>query len=62
MTDRDARREMADEIASALETRADLISTRSKGVGGDEFWVHVGLARGFKLAAEVAAKMGRADS
>jgi hypothetical protein len=61
VTDRDVRRETADEIAAALEDRSDQITARSKGLQGDEFWVHVGLARGFKQAAEVAAKLGRKD-
>ena len=61
-TDRDLRREVADEIASVLETRADEITTRSKGLRGDEFWVHVGLARGYHLAAEKAAQIGRKES
>lgn len=61
MSDRDTRREMADTIASALESRADIITTRSAGLTGDEFCLHVGLARGFKQAAEMAAKLGRED-
>jgi hypothetical protein len=61
VTDRDIRRETADEIASALEDRADQITARSKGLTGDEFWVHVGLARGFKLAADKAAQIGRKE-
>lgn len=59
MSDQDIRREMADEIASALESRADEITVRSKGLSGEELWLHVGLARGFKQAADMAARIGR---
>ena len=61
MTDRDVRRETADEIASALDDRSDHITSRSKGLEDGEFWLYVGMARGFKQAAEIATKLGRKD-
>lgn len=61
MTDRDVRRETADEIASALEDRADRATAASKGLTGEQFWACVGLARGLKLAADRAAQIGRKE-
>lgn len=61
MTDRDVRRDTADEIASLLETRSEQVTAHSKGLRGDEFWLAVGMARGLSQAAVLAAKTGRRD-
>ena len=61
MSDRDVRRETADEIASALETRMEAVTAHGKGLRGEEFWLHAGMVRGLKQASELATKIGRRD-
>jgi hypothetical protein len=59
VTDQDVRRETADEIASALESQADLILARIEGLADEDRWLNVALARGYKRASELATQIGR---
>lgn len=62
MTDRDVRREVADEIASVLETKADECAARGIGQSGGEMMATLARADGFRRAAEIATKIGRRES
>lgn len=59
MTDRDVRREVADEIASVLETKADECATHGTDQWGGELMATLARADGFRRAAEIATKIGR---
>jgi alpha-galactosidase/6-phospho-beta-glucosidase family protein len=56
VTDQDVRRQMADEIASELQTRAEEINFRSRGLPHEEWLLHVGMARGLERAAELGRR------